>query len=87
MTKIDNQAWKWHGRLSHVNFDSLRHMTSKGLVRGLPVVSKPKQVCEVCLAGKQVRSTFPAKSMCKSEQPLELVSIDLCGPITPETRA
>lgn len=87
ISRIDDLAWKWHGRLGHVNFDRLRSMASKGLVKGVPVVSKPLQVCEACLAGKQVRSSFPNKSMYRSESPLDLVSVDLCGPISPESKA
>jgi hypothetical protein len=31
-------AWRWHARFGHVNFNSLRKMASTGLVRGLPTL-------------------------------------------------
>lgn len=40
-----------------------------------------------CLAGKQTRLPFPQQSSYRSGNPLELVSVDLCGPITPETQS
>lgn len=86
-TQLDDEAWVWHGRLGHVNFDTMKKMVVKGMVTGVPVVNKPLKLCEACLAGKHTRAPFPTKSLYRSEKPLELISIDLCGPITPETKA
>jgi hypothetical protein len=40
---------------------ALRKMAREVLVHGLPVVEQVDQLCEVCLAGKQRRSSFPAQ--------------------------
>lgn len=86
-TQLDDEAWKWHGRLGHISFDTMKLMASKWVVKGLPTLNKPTKLCEACLAGKLTRTPFPAQSLFRSERPLELVSMDLCGPITPETQA
>ncbi|KAK9073624.1 hypothetical protein SSX86_007948 [Deinandra increscens subsp. villosa] len=39
------------------------------------------------LEGKHVRDPFPKETVYRAKQPLELVSMDLCGPITPETKS
>lgn len=51
------------------------------------MICKPQQMCEACLAGKQPRVAIPYKAQYKSSKPLEFISIDLCGPISPETQA
>jgi hypothetical protein len=57
-------------------------MARKGLVRGLPVLSQVKQVCEACLTGKHHRMPFPHAVRRHSTEVLELVRDDLCGLIT-----
>ena len=80
-------AWLWHARFGHLNFDNLRRLSRRGMVRGLPTVDHVNQLCDACLAGKQRRSSFPLKAKYRSRQKLELVHGDLCGPVTPATPA
>ena len=42
-------------------------------------------MCQSCLAAKQTRNSFPQASRWRADEPLELLHIDLCGPITLET--
>ncbi|GJX94674.1 ribonuclease H-like domain, reverse transcriptase, RNA-dependent DNA polymerase [Tanacetum coccineum] len=60
-------------------------MTQRDLVRGIPTIKQTKQICDVCLIGKQNRTPFPKKAKARSTSPLDLVYGDLCGPITPPT--
>lgn len=83
--KITNDAWKWHARMGHVNFDSLRKMSSKRMVLGLPHLEQENQFCESCLVGKQTRTSFPQATSYRATRMLELVHADLCGPISPPT--
>jgi transposase InsO family protein len=78
-------AWRWHARFGHINFDALRKMGREGLVRDLPILSQVDQICEACLAGKHRRTPFPHQALRRATEPLELVHGDLCGPITPAT--
>jgi len=85
LANVNDVSWLWHGRLGHINFQSLKMLSEKEMAGGLPLIDHPDQVCQSCLAAKQTRSSFPAISRWRADEPLELVHIDLCGPITLET--
>nr|GFA49698.1 zinc finger, CCHC-type [Tanacetum cinerariifolium] len=79
---IDNQAWLWHARLGHLNFNDIIKMTRKGLVEGIPRINHARQICDACLLGKHSRTPFPNQAKFRSKNPLDLVYGDLCGPIS-----
>lgn len=87
MGSIDEPVWLWHGRLGHVNLRTLKMVGEKEMAGGVPLIKNPDQLCHPCLAGKQVRMAFPSASSYKAEKPLQLVHVDLCGPISPPTVA
>ena len=39
------------------------------------------KICDACLFGKQVRSSFKSKNLVTTSRPLELLHIDLFGPM------
>ncbi|WVZ80043.1 LOW QUALITY PROTEIN: hypothetical protein U9M48_027558 [Paspalum notatum var. saurae] len=78
-------TWLWHGRYGHLGFANLRKLARKWLVRGLPSLEDVNQVCDGCLLGKQRHASFPAQARWRTNNALELVHGDLCGPITPTT--
>ncbi|GKA87205.1 zinc finger, CCHC-type containing protein [Tanacetum coccineum] len=84
---IDNQAWLWHARLGHLNFDDINKMTRKGLVEGIPRINHAGQICDACLLGKHSRTPFPNQAKFRSKNLLDLVYGDLCGPISPATHS
>ncbi|KAD4585292.1 hypothetical protein E3N88_22893 [Mikania micrantha] len=84
--QAEEESWLWHARLGHANFRVLEEMNKKDLVRGLPCITHPKQVCEGCLVAKQTRKSFPKEAQWRATEPLELIHADLCGPITPQTK-
>jgi hypothetical protein len=51
-------AWRWHARLGHLNFQSLRRLAKEEMVRRLPQIDHADHVCDSCLAGKQRRLSF-----------------------------
>jgi hypothetical protein len=85
LTKMSDDAWLWHSRLGHAGFHTLKQLSEKSMVGGVPAIDHPEEVCEACLAGKQTRMSFPKKSQWHAGRPLELLHVDLCGPITPAT--
>ncbi|GKA84176.1 zinc finger, CCHC-type containing protein [Tanacetum coccineum] len=87
LANIDNQAWLWHARLGHLNFDDINKMTRKGIVEGIPRINHAGQICDACLLGKQSRTPFPNQAKFRSKNPLDLVYGDLCGPISPATHS
>ncbi|CAM8981668.1 unnamed protein product [Rhodiola kirilowii] len=77
----------WHRRLGHVNMRLLKKLHKLELVRGLPEVSEGlEHVCDACTRGKQTRTSFPVKNVVSTTRPLELVHMDLCGPMRTTTR-
>ncbi|GJT89234.1 zinc finger, CCHC-type containing protein [Tanacetum coccineum] len=87
LANVDNQAWLWHARLGHLNFDDIKKMTRKGLVEGVPRINHVGQICDACLLGKHSRTPFPNQAKFRSKNPLDLVYGDLCGPISPATHS
>ncbi|KAM2249678.1 hypothetical protein ACFXTI_004281 [Malus domestica] len=69
-------SWLWHLRFGHLNSGGLELLSKKEMVRGLPCISHPDQVCEGCLLGKQFRKSFPKKSTTRAQKPLELIHTD-----------
>jgi transposase InsO family protein len=55
------------------------------MVRGLPAIDHVGQFCDTCVITKHRRTPFPAEAQYRTQDPLELVHGDLCGPISPVT--
>uniref|UniRef100_A0A8R7VB64 GAG-pre-integrase domain-containing protein n=1 Tax=Triticum urartu TaxID=4572 RepID=A0A8R7VB64_TRIUA len=87
LSSMDDSAWKWHACYGHLNFQALRQLGQKEIVRGLPCINHVDQVCDGCLIGKQRRAPFPREGNFRASKALKLVHGDLCGPITPATPA
>ncbi|KAK9100717.1 hypothetical protein Scep_024147 [Stephania cephalantha] len=79
-----NASWLWHLRFGHLNFGGLEQ-SKKEMVKGLPRINHPDQLCEGCLVGKQFRKSFPKESESRAKKPLELIHTDVCGPIKPSS--
>ncbi|GKB33734.1 retrovirus-related pol polyprotein from transposon TNT 1-94, partial [Tanacetum coccineum] len=56
------QAWLWHRRLSHLNFDYINLLSKKDIMIGLPKLKYVKdQLCSSCELSKAKRSSFKTK--------------------------
>nr|GEV22328.1 retrovirus-related Pol polyprotein from transposon TNT 1-94 [Tanacetum cinerariifolium] len=76
------QAWLWHQRLSHLNFDYINLLSKKDVVIGLPKLQYIKdQLCSSCEVSKAKRSSFKSKAIPCSKGRLNLLHKDLCGPM------
>nr|GEZ40505.1 hypothetical protein [Tanacetum cinerariifolium] len=76
------QAWLWHQRLSHLNFDYINLLSKKDVVIGLPKLKYVKdQLCSSCELSKAKRSSFKTKDVLSLKGRLNLLHIDFCGPI------
>ena len=75
----------WHARFGHLNYDSLQRLSSSQLVEGLPTFKTPNTPCVACLHGKQHREPFPHEATHRATSILELVHMDLCGPMKTTT--
>nr|GEX30109.1 putative ribonuclease H-like domain-containing protein [Tanacetum cinerariifolium] len=76
------QAWLWHQRLSHLNFDYINLLSKKDVVIGLPKLKYVKdQLCSSCEVSKAKRSSFKTKTNPSSKGRLNLLYMDLCAPM------
>ncbi|GJV61220.1 retrovirus-related pol polyprotein from transposon TNT 1-94 [Tanacetum coccineum] len=76
------QAWLWHRRLSHLNFDYITLLSKKDVMTGLPKLKYVKdQLCSSCEMSKVKRSSFKSKAVLSSKGRLNLLHMDLCGPM------
>ncbi|GJV89156.1 retrovirus-related pol polyprotein from transposon TNT 1-94 [Tanacetum coccineum] len=76
------QAWLWHRRLSHLNFDYINLLSKKDVVIGLPKLKYVKdQLCSSCEVSKAKQSSFKTKVVPSSKGQLNLLHMDLCGPM------
>ncbi|GJX92455.1 retrovirus-related pol polyprotein from transposon TNT 1-94 [Tanacetum coccineum] len=76
------QAWLWHRSLSHLNFDYINLLSKKDVVIGLLKLKYVKdQLCSSCEVSKAKRSSFKTKAVPSSKGRLNLLHMDLCGPM------
>ncbi|KAJ9538337.1 hypothetical protein OSB04_031070 [Centaurea solstitialis] len=85
-TKAD--SWLWHQRLCHQNFKDMNKLVSRGLVSGLPETRLSKDtLCSACELGKMKRSSHPPKLETNCRSPLDMIHMDICGPMRIESLA
>ena len=87
LSTATSESSRWHARLGHINMETMNSMIQRDLVAGIPHIDVEKKICGSCLLGKQARQTFPNATSYRASKVLELIHGDLCGPITPTTRA
>nr|GEX84715.1 retrovirus-related Pol polyprotein from transposon TNT 1-94 [Tanacetum cinerariifolium] len=76
------QAWLWHRRLSHLNFDYINLLSKKDIMISLPKLKYVKdQLCSSCELSKAKRISFNSKVVPSSKGRLNLIHMDLCGPM------
>ncbi|CAH9125353.1 unnamed protein product [Cuscuta epithymum] len=64
----------WHGRLGHVNFNSIRRLINMEHIPKFTIDVKHK--CDVCVEAKLTKTSF--KSVERKTEPLELIHSDVC---------
>ena len=64
----------WHGRLGHVNYDTLRRLINMECLPNFKI--DPNHKCEICVESKLTRTSF--QSIERSSEPLELIHLDIC---------
>jgi transposase InsO family protein len=75
-------GWLWHRRLAHVGMKNLHKLLKGEHILGLTNVHFEKdRVCSACQAGKKVGSHHAHKNIMTTGMPLELLHMDLFGPI------
>ncbi|GKA49970.1 retrovirus-related pol polyprotein from transposon TNT 1-94 [Tanacetum coccineum] len=81
-----SQAWLWHRRLSCLNFDTIKFLSKYDIVAGLPKLKFNKDhLCSSCELGKAKRKSFKTTTTPSSRRRLQLLHMDLCGPMRVES--
>ncbi|GKD03728.1 retrovirus-related pol polyprotein from transposon TNT 1-94 [Tanacetum coccineum] len=81
-----SQAWLWHRRLSHLNFDTINLLSKNNIFTGLPNLKFVKDhLCSSCELRKAKRKSFHTKTTPSSKRRLQLLHMDLCGPMRVES--
>ncbi|GFS58253.1 retrovirus-related Pol polyprotein from transposon TNT 1-94 [Trichonephila clavipes] len=77
----------WHQRFCHVNNDYLVKTSKNDSVKGLPrLTDNGKTHCIPCKLAKSKRVSFKKTGAVRSKRPLELLHMDLCGPMPTESQ-
>ncbi|GKB62381.1 retrovirus-related pol polyprotein from transposon TNT 1-94, partial [Tanacetum coccineum] len=83
---LHDSTWLWHRRLSHLNFDTINLLSKNNIVNGLPKLKFVKDhLCSSCELGKAKRKSFHTKTTPSSKRRLQLLHMDLCGPMRVES--
>ncbi|GKE54208.1 retrovirus-related pol polyprotein from transposon TNT 1-94 [Tanacetum coccineum] len=81
-----SQAWLWNHHLSHLNFDTINLLLKYDIVTGLPKLKFIKEhLCSSYELGKAKRKSFHTKTTPSSKRRLQLLHMDLCGPMRVES--
>nr|GEV94736.1 retrovirus-related Pol polyprotein from transposon TNT 1-94 [Tanacetum cinerariifolium] len=81
-----SQAWLWHHRLSHLNFNTINLLSKNDIVIGLPKLKFAKyHLCSFCELGEAKRKSFQTKTTPSSKRRLQLLHMDLCCPMWVES--
>lgn len=79
----------WHGRLGHLNYDSIKLLKSQDLVKDFTLYDEilknstqtEMRQCDGCVMGKAHRAAMPSTATHRATKLLELVHSDVCGPM------
>jgi len=75
----------WHRRLGHLSYGGVRKLMGNDMVKGMPPVSRNQPaasaICEPCVLAKHHRDPFPKSSSRQVRNKLDLVHMDICGPL------
>ncbi|KAJ9564484.1 hypothetical protein OSB04_000450 [Centaurea solstitialis] len=78
----NQQSILWHKRLSHPNFKGLNKLVIGNLAIGIPNLRfQQEHLCSACQLGKMKRVSHKSKLEHGTEKPLQLIHMDLCGPM------
>ncbi|KAK2402258.1 hypothetical protein QL285_051795 [Trifolium repens] len=83
LLSLNDEKWVWHQRLGHANWRLISKLSKLSLVKGLPNLNYHSDaLCGPCQIGKISKASFKPKNIVSTSRPLELLHIDLFGPVS-----
>ncbi|KAK2398040.1 putative mitochondrial protein [Trifolium repens] len=83
LLSLNDEKWVWHQRLGHANWRLISKISKLSLVKGLPNLNYHSDaLCGPCQIGKISKTSFKPKNIVSTSRPLELLHIDLFGPVS-----
>ena len=79
----DSSTDLWHRRLGHMSEKGLQVLSKKELLAGIK--GTPLKTCVHCFHGKQNRISFRRNIASRKSHVLDLVHLDVCGPLKVRT--
>ncbi|KAI3762558.1 hypothetical protein L1987_52989 [Smallanthus sonchifolius] len=80
---IELDSILWHRKLRHISYRKMNHLVRNGLVTGVPKLRFTiTDDCMPCKKGKKQRKSHKPKIQNSIDTPLELLHMDLFGPIS-----
>ena len=77
-----NDSWLWLRRLGHASMKTLSKFVKNDIVIAFSKLKFDNdKICDACQFGKQVKYSFKSKNLVSSSRPLELLHVDLFGPM------
>ncbi|UYV71048.1 hypothetical protein LAZ67_8001527 [Cordylochernes scorpioides] len=84
--KATLHTWNdWHKRLGHLNEEYMKQMLKNNSAHNFNTQSQNMDTCQVCIQAKHPRTPFKPVLYPQSTRPLDLIHIDLIGPIQEES--
>lgn len=81
-----NDLELWHRRFCHINTKYIVNTSKNNSVKDLPELKNTELNCESCRLAKSRRVTYKPLTKVRSEKPLQLLHLDVCGPLPTQTR-
>jgi len=82
LLSVNNKKLVCHRRLGHANWRLISNLSKLQLVKGLPNIDyHSDEPCGACQKGKIVKTSFKSKDIVSTSRTLELLHIDLFGPV------
>ncbi|XP_070031738.1 uncharacterized protein [Nicotiana tomentosiformis] len=82
LESISDDPWLYHKKFGHASMHLIENLSKYDLVIGLPKLNFSRNhVCDTCQIGKQTKNYFKTKDIVSTTKPIQLLHMDLFGPI------
>ncbi len=80
---LNQETLRWHYRLGHLNINSMNTLTTTKILDNQDILNFTNlPLCEGCFMGSNIyKIPFPKANQTTSNDVLELIHLDVCGPM------